>query len=152
MDNYKQIFSDASKTGSKVLILKAGKRCDCHDPEDLLNSEPDPKCKKCFGTGVTRNLIFTTNIRHDSKGGNGITNYERLDLNKSINDFRCFFMPEEYKFVTTRDLIATLEDNEKDILSIYRVISVEKFKANDFIFYEMIGEKINYVPEVNIND
>lgn len=152
MDKYKQSFIEASETGSKVLILKAGEQCDCFEPKELLNSEPNPKCGKCFGTGHRRTLIFTTKIRHDSESNNSTKNYETLDLNKSINDYRCFFMPEQYKFITTMDLIATLDDEEKNISSIYKVISTEKFKANDFVFYEVIGEKINYTSEVSIDD
>lgn len=152
MDKYKQSFIEASETGSRVLILKAGEQCDCFEPKELLNSEPNPKCGKCFGTGNRRILIFTTKIRHDSDASLSDKNYEKMDLNKSINDYRCFFMPEQYKFIGTMDLIATLDDEEQNISSIYKVISTEKFKANDFVFYEVIGEKINYTSEVSIDD
>ncbi len=152
MQKYKQSFLEASETGSRVLILKAGEQCDCFNPKELLNSEPNPKCGKCFGTGTTRTLIYTTKIRHDSDSDNSQKHYERLDLNKSINDFRCFFMPETYKHINTMDLIATLDDEERNINSIYRVVSKEKFKANDFVFYEVIGERINYTSEVSIDD
>lgn len=152
MQKYKQSFIEASETGSRVLILKAGDQCDCYDPKDLLNSEPNPKCGKCFGTGNKRTLIYTTKIRHDSDSNGSSKHYESLDLNRSINDFRCFFMPEAYKDVNTMDLIATLNDDEVSINSIYKVVNKEKFQANDFVFYEIIGERINYTSEVSIDD
>lgn len=149
-EKYKIDFERISKTGRPVLILKKSSRCDCYDPNELIDSEPNPYCEKCMGTGYLRNYIFTENIRHEPLNEVSNKNSEILVYNSSINEKRIFFFPERYSFLTTEDLIATIYNDE--ILSIYKVVSKEIYNAEDFYYLEIIGKKINFTSKLSLKD
>ena len=62
-NQYSIRFKEASRTGSKCLWLKAVKKCDCYDEDRLIDSEPDPKCPKCYGLGKIRQAILTDKMK-----------------------------------------------------------------------------------------
>lgn len=146
---YKKDFDYLMSTGSPVVILKKNNKCDCFDETELINSEPSPYCRKCFGTGYERNLIFTENIRHEIHGMSVSVPLEKVVYNSSINEIRIFFMPSEYSFITTEELIGVLDENNK-ITSLYKVVNKEKYKVEDFSYLEIYGEKINFVPTLEV--
>lgn len=141
---YKQDFEKLCSTGVPVVILKKEKECDCYSKSELIDSEPNPYCEKCFGTGYERMQIFTEKIRHEVQSNGTGTYYEKTVYNPSINEIRIFFMPEQYKFITTEDLIATLDEDNK-IVSIYEVVNKERYNAEEFVYYEIYGKKLNFV-------
>lgn len=145
---YQNDFDKISSTGMPVLILKNKKECDCYSREELLDSEPNPYCSKCYGTGYERTKIITENIRHEVLSS-GSKYYEKTFYNTTINDYRIFFMPEKYKFITTEDLICTLDENNK-IISVYKVINKERYNAETFVYYEIYGQKLNFLPNVEV--
>ena len=147
---YKIDFEKICQTGTPVLILKKGERCDCYDPTELINSEPKPYCKKCFGLGYVRNYFFTENIRHEPLSEYGKNTSEVTLYNSTINNKRIFFFPERYFFITTEDLIATF--NNDKIISVYKVINKEIYNVNDFAYAEIIGEKINFISTLNLKE
>ena len=149
-EKYKLDFERASKTGRPVLILKKGSLCNCHDPNELTESEPNPYCEKCFGTGYLRNFILTENIRHEPLNDVTKNNSEILVYNSSINEKRIFFLPERHSFITTEDLIATIYNNE--VLSVYKVVNKEIYNAEDFCYLEIVGSKINFIPNIKFQN
>lgn len=147
---YKKDFEKISLTGVPILILKKNKKCDCFYEDELIDSEPNPYCNKCYGTGYERSLIITEKIRHEIQTNGTGTYYEQTIYNTTLNEIRVFFLPETYKFVTTEDLLATLDDSEKNINSIYRVVNKERYNAEDFVYFEVYGEKINFLPKIEV--
>lgn len=148
---YKSDFEKLCSTGTPVLLLKKKKECNCYSKDELLDSEPNPYCNKCFGTGYERTYIITENIRHEVQTNGTGTYYEKTIYNSTINDIRIFFMPEQYKFLTTEDLIATLDENNK-IISIYKIVNKEKYNAEEFIYYEIYGKKLNFLSDVEVSN
>lgn len=144
---YKSDFEKICSTGTPVLVLKKRQECNCYSKEELLDSEPNPYCPKCFGTGYERTYITTENIRHEPQSNY----YEKTIYNSTINDIRIFFMPEKYKFITTEDLIATLDENNK-IISIYEVVNKEKYNAEEFVYYEIYGKKLNFLSNIEVSN
>lgn len=143
---YEQRFKKSSETGTQVFWLKSKGVCDCFDSDNLINSEPDPRCLKCFGTGNTRNVILTSKIRNEIQNKRA-ESFEDTMKNSTINERRKFYVPEIYKEMSTTDLIVFL-DSDLTPISLYKIINKEQFKAEDFIFYEITGEKINFIPEL----
>lgn len=146
---YKKDFDKIMATGVPVVILKNKNKCDCYSEEELIDSEPSPYCPKCYGTGYERNIILTDKIRHEVQTNGTGTYYEKTIYNTSINEIRVFFMPEFYKFISTEDLIGTLDDTEKNIVSIYKVVNKERYNAEDFVYYEIYGEKLNFLSNLS---
>lgn len=145
MIDYSLKFKEASLTGSQVLILKATTQCDCFDPEELINSEPDPNCLKCLGTGCKRQAFLTEKVRNEIYNVYQ-ANFEITDKNKTINEQRKFYLPEYYREIGTEDLIVLL-DPDLNIVTVYEITNREEFRHHDFIFFEFIGKKINYLPK-----
>lgn len=148
---YKSDFEKLCSTGMPVLILKKKKECNCYSKDELIDSEPNPYCIKCFGTGYERIQITTEKIRHEVQTSGTGTYYEKTIYNSSINEKRIFFMPEQYKFLTTEDLIATLDENNK-IISIYKIVNKERNNAEEFVYYEIYGEKLNFLSNIEVTN
>lgn len=144
---YQSDFEKLCSTGAPVIILKKKKECDCYSKDELIDSEPNPYCPKCYGTGFERTLIQTENIRHEVQTNGTGTYYEKTIYNTTINEIRIFFLPEKYKFITTEDLIATLDENN-EIISIYKVVNKERYNAEEFAYYEIYGEKLNFLSNI----
>lgn len=148
----KKDFDAVSSTGSSVIILKKNKKCDCYDPTELLDSEPNPYCEKCFGTGYTRKIILTEKIRHEPYSDSRSLNLENTLYNTSINDYRIFFMPQLYSFLSTEDLIVVIDGDNKDVTSLYKIVNKERYNADDFVYYEIFGKKIVFSTEMKFGD
>lgn len=138
---YKKRFEEASDTGRKVLILKADGTCDCFNPNDLTNSEPNPKCNECFGTGKFRTMIRTEKIRYEL---NVETYKEYLGLTRETFDVYSFFFPEYYGHLTNADIIVTFDEKEVAIAA-FEIVNIEKFVKDKFVYYEVFGRKITYL-------
>ena len=145
----KKDFDLASSTGTPIVILKKQDRCDCYSDTELLDSEPNSYCNKCYGTGYKRNIIITSNIRHEVLTSN-FNNYEKTVYNTSINDYRIFFMPQQYSFLTTEDLIANIDVDNNTIIALYKIVNKERYNAEDFVYYEIYGKKLNFTPEIEV--
>ena len=150
-NQYSIRFKEASRTGSKCLWLKAVKNCDCYDEDRLIDSEPDPKCPKCYGLGKIRQAILTDKIRNEINNSY-ISQFEKTKFTTSINEDRKFYVDKLYQDMNTEDLICLLKEDEKTIVSVYKIVNREEFRDHDFIFYEIIGRKINFIKKFEISD
>ena len=150
MGYYEKKFKDASSTGRSVVILKADGDCECFEKDSLINSEPNPRCKLCLGTGKHRVQIKTEEIRYELSTGSDGQQYEILDYTKSTSDVYSFFFPKHYSFIENSDIIVTFDDNGIPYTA-FEVINKEKFVKNDFVYYEVFGRKITYLPLEMIN-
>lgn len=144
--SYEKKFKTSSETGERVLWLKKNTPCDCFDSDSLIHSEPNPICLKCFGTGYTRQIIYTSKIRNEIQNQRA-ESFEETYKNSTINERRRFYIPELYREMSTTDLIIFL-DSDLTPISIYKIINKEQFRTEDFIFYEITGEKINFVSSL----
>ena len=128
------------------MILKSNGRCDCFSQGRLVNSEPDPFCKKCFGTGDIRIKILTPKLRKDPLIVPGeIDEFEKVSLTDYI-----FFLPSNFNFVTNKDIIATLNDEDSSKLEIfYEVCEKTKYTTGEFSYYEVLARK---KPSLNRGD
>jgi len=54
--------------------------------------------------------------------------------------------------MNTEDLICLLKEDEKTIVSVYKIVNREEFRDHDFIFYEIIGRKVNFIKGFKIED
>ena len=54
--------------------------------------------------------------------------------------------------MNTEDLICLLKEDEKTIVSVYKIVNREEFRDHDFIFYEIIGRKINFIKKFELSD
>ena len=151
LNKYSYRFKEASETGSKILWLKATCKCDCFDENRLIDSEPDPKCPKCYGTGMKRQAIFTDKIRNEINNAYN-QQFETTNFNTTINEKRKFYIPEFYKEMNTEDLLCFLDKDERTINSVYKVVNKEEFRDHDFIFYEIVGKKLNFLNKFTLDD
>ncbi|MGL6099128.1 MAG: hypothetical protein ACRC0G_05860 [Fusobacteriaceae bacterium] len=133
-------FDAASHTGQSVYLLKAIGDCECHDEEDLFNSEPDPHCKKCFGTGKERLVIKTANIRFDYGTSKEMSNNDD-NITENFEDTTYFYMPEIYQTVTNMDVIVV----PTNPIRYYEVENTLPNVFENFKFFEVIGKKIPYM-------
>jgi len=85
-NQYSLKFKEASRTGSKCLWLKAIENCDCYDEDRLVDSEPDPKCPKCYGFGKIRQAILTDKIRNELNNSY-VTQFEKTKFGFSDDLF-----------------------------------------------------------------
>lgn len=136
----KEKFQAASETGKNIIILKAMEECDCFDKNDLLNSEPDPHCTKCYGTGKTRLKIITEKVRFDY-----ITSKETTSIIENIEDDVAFYLGEIYSSINNEDIFIIPGKSMK----CYSVQDTIPNIYNDFMFLEILGKKI---PFLNIGD
>lgn len=150
-NKYSLKFKEASLTGSKVLILKGTTKCDCYDENRLIDSEPKPDCPKCFGTGLQRQAILSSKIRNEINNAYN-QQFETTDKNTTINEKRKFYFPLFYSEITTEDYLCLLDADEKTIISVYKIINKEQFRDYDFIFYEIVGKKINFIKKFKLED
>lgn len=150
-NKYSLKFKEASETGSKVLLLKGIEKCDCFSEDRLIDSEPDPHCPKCFGTGLKRQAFLTSKIRNEINNAYS-QQFENTDKNTTINEKRKFFFPVFYEPITTEDYICLLDINERTIISVYKVVNKEQFRDHDFVFYEIVGKKVNFVKKFTMTD
>lgn len=146
--NLNSSFDSISNTGEKVLILKAMENCDCFVKNSLVNSEPNPKCHKCLGTGKIRNIFLSERIRTQNEGKNSkeIENKDGYSLSK---DNELFFFKHYYDFINNDDLICTLDFNSKSPHKLYNVTSKQTFIYKDFYFLEVTGDKIQFSYSLN---
>ncbi|MGL4988288.1 MAG: hypothetical protein ACRCX2_37070 [Paraclostridium sp.] len=133
-------FDTASSTGQSVYLLKALNDCECHDKNDLFNSEPDPHCKKCFGTGKERLVVKTANMRFDY-GTSKNASTSTTDLIENFEDITYFYMPEVYQTVNNTDIIVVPTNPVK----FYEVENTLPNIYESFRFFEVIGKKIPYL-------
>lgn len=142
-------FEKASNTGREIFILFAKDQCDCYNPKDLVNSEPNPTCSKCFGTGKTRTNIKTEKVRYQiyNDGGNILENQDKNQTQYS-DEKLVFFLPAKYINVSNEELFCTLKEGTIECDKLYRIVNIVPFFCEGFIFYEAYGEKINLAPEV----
>lgn len=136
-------FDSISKTGEKVLILKSMGDCNCFVKDSLVNSEPDPKCPKCLGTGKIRGLFLTEKIRTQNERKTS-TESEDKDGYALSKDNELFFLKNYYDFINNDDLICTFQFNSNKPLKLYKVTSKQNFIFNKFYFLEITGEKIQF--------
>lgn len=145
---YKEQFKNASETGRSILILKSSSDCDCYNKNSLIDSEPNPKCPKCYGTGKKRILIKTPKLRYELSSS-GKTGYlESQDLIKTTNEIYSFYLDEYLGFVNNEDIFITFDEDGKPIAA-FEVSNREKFVYYDFVYYEYFAKKLTYLPEVN---
>ncbi|MGL5719130.1 hypothetical protein [Cetobacterium sp.] len=137
-----------SETGEKVLLLKSMGDCDCYIKDSLVNSEPDPKCHKCVGTGKIRGIFLTEKIRTQNERKNS-TEPEDKDGYSLSKDNELFFFKDYYDFINNDDLICTLEFNSTKPLKLYKITSKQTFIYNNFYFLEVTGEKIQFSYSLN---
>ena len=78
--------------------------------------------------------------------------FETTDKNTTINEKRKFYFPLFYSEITTEDYLCLLDADEKTIISVYKVINKEQFRDHDFIFYEIVGKKINFIKKFKLED
>lgn len=140
-------FKEASETGVKVLILKAIGKCDCYDEEDLSNSEPDPTCQKCYGTGLKRIRVTSEKIRFNSKSESASkTSMENGGLLKGTRETYVFYFSSKYGFLSNKDYICLFEEDAENS-KVNRVFEI-KNKAHliyeNFSYYEVYGTKVDY--------
>lgn len=133
-------FQDASKTGKSVILLKAIGDCDCFNPNDLFNSEPDPHCEKCFGTGKKRLRVITEKIRFDYQGYNNSSN-ESTSIVENYEDKVVFYLPEIYNSVNNLDIIAI----PTEPLRCYAIENTFPHIYNGFTYFEVMGKKIPFL-------
>ncbi len=149
MNYYKEQFEQAAKTGRSVLILKSVGNCDCLDTDSLINSEPDPKCKKCYGTGKTRISIKTPKIRYELSNSGKYGYLESIDLTKTTNEIYSFYLFDTFGFVNNEDIIVIF-DELGNVLSAFEVVNRETFTYDEFVYYEYFGKKIQFMPKVDL--
>lgn len=140
-------FENISTTGEEVLILKASEtKCDCYDDRNLINSEPDPYCKKCFGTGVYRNKILSNKIRYavDTK------KTESVNPNTYLKEKVIFYFNENYSFLSNKDILCIFNCERTSVEKMYRIVSKQKMQADDFVYYKIVGNKINYIQKIEV--
>lgn len=133
-------FKSASSTGKSVILLKAISDCDCFNSNDLFNSEPDPHCTKCYGTGKKRLKIITEKIRFDYQGNNN-TSKESNSIIENYEDKVVFYLPEIYHSVNNLDIIAI----PTEPMRCYVVENTFPNIYNDFRYYEVLGKKIPFL-------
>lgn len=133
-------FDAASNTGESVYILKAVANCTCYDKNDLFNSEPDPHCKKCFGTGKERVVIKTANSRFDYSNYKQ-TNTNDVNITENYDDTTSFYLPEVYQTVNNMDIIVV----PSNPIKFYKVENTLPNIYKDFRFFEIIGKKIAFL-------
>ncbi|MGL6098609.1 MAG: hypothetical protein ACRC0G_03175 [Fusobacteriaceae bacterium] len=138
--NAEKDFDLASSTGQSVFILKAVENCDCHDENDLFNSEPNPHCKKCFGTGKERLIIKTANMRFDYGTSKNMA-VGNENITENFEDTTYFYMPEVYQTVNNTDVIVV----PTNPIRFYEVENTLPNVYKDFRFFEVIGKKIPYM-------
>lgn len=139
--NILERFNNTSKTGRRVLILKAIRDCDCIDKDDLLDSEPKISCKKCLGTGKEREFVITQKIRYDLKADKSIKHF---DNSGETSDIYSFFFPDFYKEINSTDIIATIAD-DGTLNKIFEVENKFEFFYNEFNYVEIFCNKIHYI-------
>ena len=139
MKAVKETFELASKTGEKILILRAIGNCDCYDAGDLIESEPLPSCPKCKGTGQIKFKVMSEKIRMDNSPSEEVE-----EINLTGNEKAVFYFPENYSYLNTKDMLATVVDGNKDnIRSYYDIVSIERLHADGFTYFEVTATKEN---------
>ena len=141
--NLENSFDSISDTGDKVIVLKAVGDCDCYTKGSLVNSEPNPRCKKCLGTGKIRTIYLTENIRSENKK-RGSSSKEDRDGYTLVEEDELFFFKNYYDFLNNDDLICVVDFNLKSPQKLYNITSKQKFKYNNFYFLEVVGKKIQF--------
>lgn len=133
-------FNAASNTGESIFLLKAIGDCDCFDPNDLFNSEPDPHCKKCFGSGKKRLVVKTANTRFDYTGYKQ-TDSGEVNITENYDDTTAFYLPEIYQTVNNMDILVV----PSNPIKFYKVENTLPNIYMDFRFFEVIGKKIAFM-------
>lgn len=151
MSSYEKQFERISSTGRPVLILKAIDDCECFEKNNLLNSEPDINCPLCFGTGKKRLVIETEKIRYELGTSGNLSHLEKIDFNKATFDIYSFYFPAYYEFLNNNDIIITFDENGNLEIA-FEIQNKEKFVNNNFVYYEVFAQKINYLNLEDINE
>lgn len=101
-------------------------------------------CDKCFQIGSFYSVVITEPVRIDinstpySNSGN-ILDYQFIPIdNKSY----CVFLSSKYENITDLDLFCMLDDNEKTIKSVFRILGKEKFSYGSFSYYKVVISNI----------
>jgi hypothetical protein len=139
-------FQIASATGEELYLLKAIKDCSCYNKNDLFNSEPDPHCKKCFGTGKERLIIKTAKSRFDYASYQK-TNKNEDNITENFDDKTSFYLPEVYQTVDNKDILVI----RSNPIRYYKVENTFSNIYQDFRFFEIIGKKISFM-NVTLSD
>ncbi|MGL5315226.1 MAG: hypothetical protein ACRCX2_19755 [Paraclostridium sp.] len=139
-------FDAASATGEELYILKAVNDCTCYDKKDLFNSEPDPHCKKCFGTGKERLIIKTAKTRFDYTTYTQ-TNSNDVNITENFDDKTAFFLPEIYQTINNMDIIVV----PSNPIRFYKIENTLPNIYQNFRFFEVVGKKIPFM-NVSIGD
>ncbi|MGL5714994.1 MAG: hypothetical protein ACRCX2_18405 [Paraclostridium sp.] len=142
-----RIFLGASQTGKEIFILKAIGQCDCFDPDDLINSEPDPHCLNCFGTGQERVQIKTDKLRYDYTSNTSNSKIND-DIIESTEELFVFYIPTTGTYsglmLDNDDIVYTTDTNSK----FFEVINRFEYILNDFSYHEVVAKKIPHINGV----
>jgi hypothetical protein len=137
--NLRKAFDEASSTGEQYMLLRATGDCDCYSKVKLSKSEPNPFCKKCFGTGSKRMHILTPKLRADVSEAPG---ENENFLKQSITKFT-FYLPYNFSFITNKDIIVSLNE-QKQLETFYEIVEKITYSVDDFVYYEVFAKKISF--------
>ena len=100
---------------------------------------------------MQRQAILSSKIRNEMNNAYN-QQFETTDKNTTINEKRKFYFPLFYSKITTEDYLCLLDIDEKSIISVYKVINKEQFRDHDFVFYEIVGKKINFIKKFKLEN
>ncbi|MGL4998090.1 MAG: hypothetical protein ACRC5T_03905 [Cetobacterium sp.] len=136
-------FKELSDAGLNVTFLKSDGVCVCYDPKSLINSEPDPYCEKCLGTGKKRTIVKSEKLRYQNLSNSSLRTDEGLF--KTVEESLLLFAYEHYGIFDSEDMIFVSGANENVL---YEIEDKKPFVYHDFKFLEFYCKKVKFSKRI----